>query len=153
MTDASEGLHPIGEVIATVLEDGPRGVPTLSKSGIAYVQKALDEYLDAGDALMAAVDCVLTAAHLLEVEKNAKKAAVALVELVDRKIVIDALIAINEAKEARQAEAVKKRAGEFQKFTGRPEPSPRPATPTEPEEAPEESGKLKLDNFNFPKRL
>lgn len=149
MAAPESGLHPIAAVLATVLQDGPDDTPILTADGIDTIRLALDEFVEAGPALMGAVDCLLTAAHLLEVEQHARSTAEALVELVDAPHVIEALIRINEAKEAERAEAVAKTAGEFQKFTAR-EDSKKPSE--EPEEA-SQDGKLKLDAFHFPKRL
>lgn len=147
MADES-GLHPIAEVLAAALSDGPDGTPHISPEGVAAVEKALDEYLAAGPALMGAVDQVLTAAHLLEVEKGAEQPALALVALVDRKKIVDALIAINDANEAARAEAVAKQADQFQRFTAADGPKRAPAPQEEAKD-----GAVKLDAFHFPKRL
>ncbi|MCA9549559.1 MAG: hypothetical protein KC933_05945 [Myxococcales bacterium] len=144
-------LHPIGEVLAAVLQDGPDDVPIIDAEGLEFVQKALDDYLTQGRALLAAVDCVLTAAHLLEVEKHAEDAARDLVALVDRKEVIDALIAINKARDAERASAVARQADRFQQFTASESKRRAPGTEPADEEAPD--GAVKLGNFHFPKRL
>lgn len=148
MTESGPGLHPIGDVIAAVLEDGPDDCPLLRPEGIEYIRRALDEYLDKGPELLGAVDCVLTAAHMLEVEKSAEAAAVALVALVDRDLVIDALVEINNAREAARAQAVAERADKFKQFTAAPTERKAPSN-----ESAEPDGALKLDRFNFPKRL
>lgn len=148
MSASGPGLHPIGDVIAAVLEDGPDDCPLLAPEGVEYIRRALDEYLDQGPALMSAVDCILTAAHLLEVEKGADAAAIALVALVDRQEVIDALVAINNANEAARAQAVADRADKFQQFTAA---APNKTAPSAKSEEPD--GALKLDRFHFPKRL
>lgn len=146
MDDPRDDLHPIVEVLAAVLEDGPRGVPRIRSAGLDKIRRALDEYIAAGPPLMGAVDQILTAAHLLEVDKDALDAAQALVELVDRPQVVDALIAINEAKEAARAEAVAKKADDFKRFTAKAAPRPEPAPS-------DEKPAIRLDAFNFPKRL
>jgi hypothetical protein len=146
MSETEEG-HPLLHVIAAVLKDGPGDMPIIDAEGIDYVRKALDEYLDQGAELMGAVDCVLTASHLLEVEKQAEAAAVALVELVDRKIVIDALVAINEENEAKRAQAVQERADKFQQFSAGPVTKVAPAPDKKKKDG------VKLDTFHFPKRL
>jgi hypothetical protein len=152
MREPSTGeLHPIGEVLVNVLQDGPDDVPIIDAEGLEFVRKALDQYLPQGAALMGAVDCVLTAAHLLEVEKGAEEAARDLVALVDRKEVIDALIAVNEANEAARASAVAQQADRFQQFTASESKRRAPASEAAAEEAPD--GAVKLGNFNFPKRL
>ena len=142
------GLHPIAEVMVTVVQDGPDDIPTFSDEGLALVRDAVDAYLDEGEALVAAVDQVLCAAHLLEVEKGAVEAARALVEIVDRPVVIDALIAINDARDAERAEAVEQQASDFQRFSDeeRSKSAPKQGATTE-------EGAVKLDAFHFPKRL
>lgn len=149
MDDPRDDLHPIVEVLAAVLEDGPRGVPRIRPEGLDKIRVALDEYIAAGPPLMGAVDQLLTAAHLLEVEKGAMDAARGLVELVDRKVVVDALIAINEAKEAARADAVAKKAEDFKRFTAKQDRAPTPP----PAEEKKDKKAVKLDAFHFPKRL
>ncbi len=148
MTESGPGLHPIGDVIAAVLEDGPNDCPLLRPEGIEYIRKALDEYLDKGPELLAVVDCVLTAAHMLEVEKGAEAAAVALVALVDRDLVIDALVEINNAREAERALGRLGAPSAEQRFTAASTERKAPSN-----ESAEPDGALKLDRFNFPKRL
>ena len=148
MSGSDPQLHPVAEVIIAVLKDGPDDIPVLDSEGLGHIEQVVDAFLPHGDELMEAVDCVLTIAHLLEVEKGAVDAARALVEIVDRQVVIDALVAVNDAKDVERAEAVESTASRFQEF------SDAPKTPCPP--APDDDAKddaLKLDNFSFRRRL
>ncbi|MEM7679041.1 MAG: hypothetical protein AAF449_23945 [Myxococcota bacterium] len=153
-------VHPLGAVIASVIEDGLHGQATLSHKGFEYVRRALDEYLDAGDALMDAVDTLLLAAHYIEVEHGGRSAAERLVALVDRPEVIAAMRQIAEAAEADQAQQVAQSAEKFSKFRGdgpvvQPPSTVRRARPqaSAPNAPSKPKGAVRLGDLAFPKRL
>lgn len=154
-TPADNELHPIGEVVASVLEDGPKGEVVLSNSGFDYIKSALYEYLDAGEALMDAVDTLLVSAHLIEVEQGSRQVAERLVTLVDRPEVIDALRRVTEQAEARRAQEVAQSAEKFSKFTGQPHNAraTTPARSDQPDSAASPKGAVRLGDLAFPKRL
>ncbi len=141
-------IHPLGQVIASVVEDGPDDTAVLSEAGFDFVRRALDEYLDAGGALMAAVDTVLIAAHVIEMEQGSRAVAERLVTLVDRPEVIAAMRQITEAAEARRAQEVARSAERFSRFTGH---DPAPALSAADTDRPE--GAVRLGDLAFPKRL
>ena len=130
-----------------MLEDGPDRTPTLSDEGLAYIRRALDEYLDLGEALIPAVDTLLVAAHIIEVDQGARAVAERLVKLVDRPEVITALRKLTEAAEALRAQSVAQSAERFSKFTG-DEGTAQAADDAEPPQ-----GAVRLGDLAFPKRL
>lgn len=151
-------IHPLGEVIASVIEDGLHGQATLSEEGFEYIRRALDEYLDAGDALMAAVDTILVAAHYIEVEQGGREAAERLVGLVDRPEVIASMRQIAETAESERAQQVAQSADKFSKFRGDGPSVQAPssvlrARPQASSPAQKPKGAVRLGDLAFPKRL
>ena len=148
-------IHPLGQVIASVLEDGPEGAVVLTNEGFSYIRRALDEYLEAGDELMAAVDTVLVTAHVIEVQHGSREVAERLVSLVDRPEVIASMREIAEAAEARRAQNVAQSAEKFSKFRG-DSPAQPPTledAPADPAQPTKPKGALRLGDLAFPKRL
>ncbi len=163
-------IHPLGLVIASVIQDGAGGTTVLTDDGLEYVRRALDEYLDSGEDLMDAVDTVLVAAHLIEVEQRGRAAAERLVTLVDRPEVVAAMRRITEAAETAQAQVVAQSAERFSKFSG-DTPSTTVSVPNaagagstlqrsrpqaaSPDASPSDSkkGALRLGDLAFPRRL
>ena len=148
LSDDDAELHPVGQVIASVIEDGPNNTAVLSEAGLDFVRRALDEYLDAGEALMRAVDTVLVAAHVIEMEQGSRAVAERLVTLVDRPEVIAAMRQITEAAEARRASQVARSAERFSRFAGHDGAT---APPADDPERPK--GAVRLGDLAFPKRL
>ena len=139
-------------MIASVIEDGPNNTAVLTDQGFDYIRLALDEYLDAGDELMAAVDAILIAAHVIEVEQKSRPVAERLVRLVDRPEVIASMRRITEAAEARRAQQVAQSAEKFSKFTG--DGAAKPSTSASEAGADEKpKGAVRLGDLAFPKRL
>lgn len=141
-------VHPLGHVIASVIEDGPNHSIILTDEGFNYIQRALDEYVGTGDALMAAVDTILVAAHFIEIEQASPDIAKRLVTLVDRPEVIASMRKATEAAEAQRAQDVAQSAERFSKFTG--EDAPGRAAPGD---GAQPKGAVRLGDLAFPKRL
>lgn len=153
---AETALHPLGSVIAAVIEDGPDNTAVLSDEGLDFVRRALDEYLETGEALMAAVDTLLVAAHVIEIEQGSRSVAERLVTLVDRPEVIISLRRVTEAAEAARAQEVAQSAERFTRFRGESGPATTAAPdPTAPdgEARKKHRSALRLGDLGFPKRL
>jgi hypothetical protein len=143
---AHPNVHPIVEDILAALQDGgpgqePAELPAAAARALA---QKIDGFL-ATPELFDVVETVLYASHLLETEVGAPGAAKAVLALVERRTVLDAMKRLNVKRSAERADAVGARGRAFARFAGRA--PDRPATPTP---APKGSVPLALA---FPRRM
>jgi hypothetical protein len=144
-----QGPHPIFDLIAEAAEDGDREPTTFNLDKLKAVTECVDGLLESSE-LFEAVECVLLVAHALEVERESKRAARTLLDIIERPQVLKAMKSLNRIKDGDRAEGVAASSKAFHKFA-QTEGTQTVLPEAKDEEPPE--GAVKLGNLNFPKRL
>ena len=139
-------VHPIAEDLLGSIRDGRPGQEPaeLPPEAAAALAAKIDGFTHTPE-LFDVVETVLYVSHLLEKEAGAPRAAQAVLALVERKPVLDAMKRFNVRKSAERTDAAGTRGRAFARFSGRA--PDRPSTP-----APAPKGAVPLA-LAFPRRM
>lgn len=149
MTEETDVHRSVQEALASLVVDGEEGQEpaVFPAESLQKIEGIVDAFIGSTE-LIDCVETILVVAHLLEVEKESPRAAKKLVAIVDRDKVIDAMKALNNAKDDDRREGVAKTAEQFSKFSASDQ---QKKAPSDAEDAPK--GSLKIGALDFPKRM
>ena len=111
MTEETDVHRSVQEALASLVVDGEEGQEpaVFPAESLQKIEGIVDAFIGSTE-LIDCVETILVVAHLLEVEKESPRAAKKLVAIVDRDKVIDAMKALNNAKDDDRREGVAKMA-------------------------------------------